>query len=78
MPVFGESTMDQDLPFHRSISVCVVEVASLKCDPAAQQSDVETHATPRSSLSLIEVFGELTIAHEVPSQCSISVCLLPN
>jgi hypothetical protein len=42
--------------------------------PTAQQSDADTQVTPeRKLLCVAEVLGELTMVHEVPSQCSMSV-----
>jgi hypothetical protein len=41
--------------------------------PTAQQSDADPHVTPKRTLDRVLVLGELTMAHEVPSQRSIRV-----
>ncbi len=43
--VFGELTMAHELPFQRSINVCVV-LPVLKADPTAQQSIGDMQAMP--------------------------------
>src|ERR1700730_5266833 len=49
----------------------------LLASPTAQQSDADAHVTPRRLLPcpgcVVLVLGELTMAHEVPFQCSTSV-----
>jgi hypothetical protein len=47
---FADGTTDQDVPSHRSISVCVLTapdaLSMLAETPTAQQSDAELHVTP--------------------------------
>jgi hypothetical protein len=71
----GESTIVHEVPSHRSISVCPKPFLSSLL-PAAQHSDADMQATPaKTSIGgvLSPLFGELTIFHALPFQCSISV-----
>lgn len=45
---FGLRCIDQVVPFHRSTSVCSLDVVQ---SPTAVQAVVEVHDTPRSSVS---------------------------
>jgi len=45
--------------------------------PTAQQFDVDKHVTPNNH-SFPFAFGELTIAHEFPFQCSIKPFFEPS
>ena len=73
----GEVTIAHEVPFHRSMSVSS-GLAPVKA-PTAQQSDADTHATSSRTLFAVGlVLAEVTMAHEAPSQCSMSVCDWPD
>src|SRR4029077_9632067 len=73
----AEGTTAHEFPSHRSVSVPCPEIGSEEV-PTAQQSDADTHVTPLRRLPC-EASGmaEVTRAHEVPSQCSMSACSAP-
>src|ERR1019366_745211 len=83
----GAFTMDQDVPFQCSISVCTWAASSCASEvqdkscvpmyPTAQMSVAETAAMAVSwsppSVAALPAFGLLTMDHELPFQCSVSV-----
>ncbi|MFN2476783.1 MAG: hypothetical protein ABR526_10650 [Chthoniobacterales bacterium] len=72
VPLFGEGTIDHDVPFQRSISVS--SMLPLFEEPTAQQLEAEGQVTLASALLFEDLFGEDTIVQAAPFQCSISVC----
>src|ERR1700737_504310 len=65
--MLAEVAMAQEVPSHRSISVCEL-LTPVSVEPTAQQADADTHVTPeRELLWVVLELGELTMAHEVPS-----------
>jgi hypothetical protein len=72
----GLATIDQDEPFHNSVSVDVTVPVWLL--PVAAQNDGPLHDTPRRALALAPVTaGVVTIVHAVPFHCSTSAVVAP-
>jgi hypothetical protein len=72
--LFGDDTIDHELPFHCSIRVCCADAAVYA--PTAQQFDVEVQVTPFRRLSAVPALGDGIMAQDEPFQCSIRVLLM--
>jgi hypothetical protein len=76
--LLSEATTPHAVPSQCSIRVCVTEKFGSTKFPTAEQSEADAHATPERILYWEPpwarlALGEVTIAHTVPSQCSIKV-----
>src|SRR5436190_8315560 len=77
-PGLGEGTTCQAVPSQCSIRVMQQSVLKFVWVPTAQASEGERATTSFSQFEFGPTLGLGTICHEVPSQCSVKVRLVPS